>query len=109
LIAWFVIRGGNLKRSISATLIASLFISYHAYLQDAMILIPAALLLLFDEVSSVPLKTAAIFLLCPLSYLPFISITPFPYAIMLLLPLLVMLVEEFMKRVRTGESQPGSA
>ena len=109
LITWFVIRGGSLNRSIAATLIASLSISYHAYLQDASILIPAALLLLFDEVSSVPLKTAAIFLLCPLSYLPFISITPYPYAIVLLLPLLVMLVEEFIKRVRTGDSQPSSA
>ena len=91
--AWFVIRRGGIARAVSATLVSGLLISYHAFFGDALLLVPASLLLL-NGTSSVPLRLAAIFMLCPLAYLPFLlPASPFPPAVVILLPLLVMVAE----------------
>lgn len=92
--AWLVIRGGEITRAVSATLVTGLLISYHAFVGDAFILVPASLLLL-SRAPSLPLSLVAIFLLCPLAYLPFVlPASPFPPSAVLLLPLLVMAIEE---------------
>jgi hypothetical protein len=58
-----------------------------------LLLVPASLLLL-SGTSSVPVRLAAIFMLCPLAYLPFLlPASPFPPAVVILLPLLVMVAE----------------
>src|ERR1035438_6484492 len=91
--AWFVIRRGGIARAVSATLVSGLLISYHAFFGDALLLVPASLLLL-SGTSSVPVRLAAIFMLCPLAYLPFLlPASPFPPAVLILLPLLVMVAE----------------
>jgi hypothetical protein len=91
--AWFVIRRGDIARAISVTLVSGLLISYHAFFGDALLLVPASLLLL-SRTSSVPLRLAAIFMLCPLAYVPFlVPDSPFPPPAVLLLPLLVMVTD----------------
>ena len=97
--AWLVIRSGDIARAVSATLISGLLISYHAFFGDALILVPACLLLL-SAAPSVPLRLAACFLLCPVAQLPFvISGAPYPPPVVLLLPLLVMVTEA----IRAGD------
>jgi hypothetical protein len=97
--AWLVIRGGHITRAISATLVASLLISYHSFLFDALLIVPATLLLL-DRAPSISLRLVAIFLQCPFAYLPFVVSVPFPPSIVLLLPLLVMTAEEISARLK---------
>jgi hypothetical protein len=90
---WLVIRSGDIARAVSATLISGLLISYHAFFGDALILVPACLLLL-SAAPSVPLRLAAWFLLCPVAHLPFVLPgSPYPPPVVLLLPLLVMVTE----------------
>jgi hypothetical protein len=91
--AWLVIRSGDIARAVSATLIGGLLISYHAFIGDALILVPACLLLL-SAAPSVPLRLAAWFLLCPVATLPFVLPgSPYPPPVVLLLPVLVMVAE----------------
>ena len=92
LAAWLVIRSGDMARAISAMLISGLLISYHAFFGDALMLVPACLLLL-NAAPSVPLRLAACFLLCPVAHLLFVLPAPFPPPLVVLLPLLVMVAE----------------
>ncbi len=98
--AWLVIRGGDIARSVSATLVSGLLISYHAFSGDAVILVPASLLLL-SRTRSAPLRLVAIFVLCPLAYLPsLLPAPPFPLAAAVLLPLLALAAEEIYRSWR---------
>jgi hypothetical protein len=92
--AWLVIRGADIATSISATLVTGLLVSYHAFFGDALILAPACLLLL-SRAPSARLRLVAIFLLCPLAYLPFLlPAPPFPPSAVVLLPLLALAAEQ---------------
>jgi hypothetical protein len=92
--AWLVIRRGDITTSISATLVTGLLVSYHAFFGDALILAPACLLLL-GRAPSARLRLVAIFLLCPLAYLPFLlPAPPFPPSAVVLLPLLAVAAEQ---------------
>ena len=98
--AWLAIRGGDIARSVSATLISGLLMSYHAFFGDAVILAVASLLLLRGAPNA-PLRLVAIFALCPLAYLPFLlPAPPFPPAAVVLLPLLAVAAEEIRACVR---------
>jgi hypothetical protein len=91
--AWLLIRSGDIARAVSVTLISGLLISYHAFIGDALILVPACLVLL-SAAPSVPLRLAAWFLLCPVASLPFVLPgSPYPPPVVILLPLLVMVAE----------------
>ena len=96
--AWLAIRGGDIARSVSATLISGLLMSYHAFFGDAVILLPASLLLL-SRAPSAPLRLVAIFVLCPLAYLPsLLPAPPFPLGAVVLLPLLAVAAEEIISK-----------
>jgi hypothetical protein len=92
LAAWLVIRSGDIARAVSAMLISGLLISYHSFFGDALLMVPACLLLL-GAAPSAPLRLAAFFLLCPVAHLLFLLPAPFPPPLVLLLPLLVMVAE----------------
>jgi hypothetical protein len=94
--AWLVIRNGDIASGVSATLVSGLLISHHAFLGDAFILAPASLLLL-SRPSSVPVRSVALFLLCPLAYVPLMLLAP-PFQF--LLPLLAMAAEQIRARAR---------
>ena len=98
--AWLAIRGGDIARSVSATLVSGLLMSHHAFFGDAVMLLPASLLLL-SRAPSAPLRLVAIFVLCPLAYLPSLLPAPlFPLAAVVLLPLLAVAAEGICKRPR---------
>lgn len=95
---WLVIRGGENDRAVAAMLAGGLLVSYHAFFGDEAILIPVGLYLL-GQARGTPGKLVGIVMLCPLTYIPFrIPNPPIPPSAVLLLPLLVMLVEEIRAR-----------
>ena len=105
--AWLVIRAADITTAISATLATGLLVSFHAFFGDALILAPACLLLL-SRAPSAPLKLVAIFLLCPLAYLPFsLPAPPFPPSAVMLLPLLAVGAEQV--RASVSPSPPAAS
>jgi hypothetical protein len=93
--AWLVIRAKGITLAVSAMLLSGLLMSHHAFLGDAFVLVPAGLYLL-DGATSVLHRLVGVFLLSPLASLSFLlPIPPFPPAALLLLPLIVMAVQEF--------------
>jgi hypothetical protein len=90
--AGLVMWRGRITHAVAAMLVSSLAISYHAFLADAVLLIPASLLLLRDKTSRAH-RTVGLILLSPLAFLAFrLERPPFPPAAVVLLPLLVMAV-----------------
>jgi hypothetical protein len=81
---------GKITVAIAAALLSGLLLSYHAFIADAVLLIPAGLLLLRDK-SSVAHRSMGAILLSPLAFLGFrLEHAPYPPAALVLLPLLVM-------------------
>ena len=100
--AWFVVRGKEITRGISAILIGGLLLSYHAFFGDAVMIVPATLLIL-NRTASVLCRLVGIFLLSPIAYLPFLlPRSPFPPSVVVLLPLLIFAAEEVRERFSDG-------
>jgi len=76
--------------AIAAMLLSGLLLSYHAFIADAALLIPAGLLLLRDK-ASLAHRAAGLILLSPLAFAAFrLENAPYPPAAIILLSLLVM-------------------
>jgi hypothetical protein len=81
---------GKITVAIAAALLSGLLLSYHAFIADAVLLIPAGLLLMRDK-SSLAHRVVGIVLLSPLAFIGFQRVhAPYPPAALVLLPLLVM-------------------
>jgi hypothetical protein len=81
---------GKITVAIAATLLSGLLLSYHAFIADAVLLIPVGLLLMRDKSSRAHRALGAI-LLSPLAFLGFrLEHVPYPPAAVVLLPLLAM-------------------
>jgi len=81
---------GKITVAIAAALLSGLLLSYHAFIADAVLLIPVGLLLMRDKSSRAHRAVGAI-LLSPLAFLGFrLEHVPYPPAAVVLLPLLVM-------------------
>jgi hypothetical protein len=81
---------GKITVAIAAALLSGLLLSYHAFIADAVLLIPAGLLLMRDK-SSLAHRAVGIILLSPLAFIGFRMVhAPYPPAALVLLPLLVM-------------------
>ena len=80
----------RLTIAIAAMLLSGLLLSYHAFIADAALLIPAGLLLLRDK-SSLAHRTVGLILLSPLTFVAFrLENPPYPPATVILLSLLTM-------------------
>jgi hypothetical protein len=81
---------GRLSIAIVAMVLSGLLLSYHALIMDAVLLIPAGLLLLRDK-ASLAHRAVRMILLSPLPFLGFeLENPPYPPAALVLLPLLAM-------------------
>jgi hypothetical protein len=93
LAAWLVVRGKDISYAIAATLVSGLLVSHHAFLRDAVLLIPACLLML-SRATGTALRVVAILVLCPLVY-----VTPIRPGALVALPLLAMAAGEIRNRL----------
>jgi hypothetical protein len=93
LAAWLVVRGKDISYAIAATLVSGLLVSHHAFLRDAVLLIPACVLML-SRTTTITHRLVAILVLCPLVYL--IPIRP---GAIVALPLLAMAADEIRNRL----------
>ena len=93
LAAWLIVRGGDISYAIAATLVSGLLVSHHAFLRDAVLLIPACLLML-SRATGTALRAVAILVLCPLVY-----VTPIRPGALVALPLLAMAAGEIRNRL----------
>lgn len=76
--------------AIAAMLISGLLLSYHAFIADAVLLVPAGLMLLRDK-SSLAHRASGFLTLSPLAFLGFrLENAPYPPAAIVLLPLVAM-------------------
>ncbi len=66
-VVWWVARRADFDRALAATLAGGLLLSYHSYLPDCSILLPAALIAL-TTARRLPLRVMALFLLTPAAY-----------------------------------------
>jgi hypothetical protein len=83
---------GKFTVAVAAALLSGLLLSYHAFIADAVLLIPAGLLLMRDK-SSLAHRAVGALLLSPLAFLGSrLENAPYPPAALVLLPLLVMAV-----------------
>jgi hypothetical protein len=81
---------GRITVAIAAMLLSGLLLSYHAFIADAVLLIPAGLLLLRDKASFAH-RASGMILVSPLAFLGFrLQNAPYPPAALVLLPLLAM-------------------
>jgi hypothetical protein len=81
---------GKITVAIAATLLSGLLLSYHAFIADAVLLIPVGLLLMRDK-SSRAHRAVGTILLSPLAFLGFrLEHAPYPPAAIVLLPLVAM-------------------
>jgi len=88
--AGLVMWRGRMTVAIAAMLVSGLLLSYHAFIADAVLLIPAGLLLLRDK-SSLAHRAAGAILISPLAFLGFRLVNaPFPPATVVLLSLVAM-------------------
>ena len=99
--AWLVIRGKDESLAIAATLASGLLLGHHAFLRDAVLLIPVCLLML--QRSAGPLyRVVTILMLSPLPYLPFLLPRSFvPPAAFVVVPLVAMAAVELRRRPRS--------
>ncbi len=90
--ATLVMWRGKITVAIAAALLSGLLLSYHAFIADAVLLIPAGLLLMRDKSSRVQ-RTAGVLVMSPLAFLGFrLQHPPYPPAALVLLPLLALAV-----------------
>jgi hypothetical protein len=88
--AGLVMWRGRMTVAIAAMLLSGLLLSYHSFIADAVLLIPAGLLSLRDK-SSVAHRAAGAILVSPLAFLGFRLVNaPYRPAAVVLLPLVVM-------------------
>jgi hypothetical protein len=89
-VAALVMWRGKFTAAVAAALLSGLLLSYHAFIADAVLLIPAGLLLMRDK-SSLAHRAVGALLLSPLAFLGSrLENAPYPPAALVLLPLLVM-------------------
>jgi hypothetical protein len=93
LAAWLVVRGKDMSNAIAATLVSGLLLSHHAFLRDAVLLIPACLLML-SRATGITHRVVAILVLCPLVYM-----APIRPGALVALPLLAMAAGEIRNRL----------
>jgi len=86
-VAWLAARSG-FSLAFSATLIGGLLMSHHAYFSDALVLLPA-LLIVLREVASLTLRLLAGVLLSPLPFLVYAKV-PFTAPVPLLMVFLLI-------------------
>ena len=67
LVAWYVFRKTDFEHAVAVALAAGLLISYHSYVADSALLIPACLTILAGN-PSLPSRFLAIALLMPIGY-----------------------------------------
>jgi hypothetical protein len=82
--------GKDMGFAIAAALLSGLLLSYHAFFADAVMAVPAGLLL-FERAESLIYKVAALALLCPLTFLPFLLPSPFFHPAIVFLGVLFLL------------------
>jgi hypothetical protein len=88
--AALVMRRGKITIALAAALLSGLLLSYHAFIADAMLLLPVGLLLMRDKASRAH-RAVGLILLSPLAFLGFrLERVPYPPALVVLVPLLVM-------------------
>ena len=105
LAAWLVIRGRDESLAIAATLASGLLVGHHAFLRDAVLLMPACLLMLQNGAAA-PVRAAAFLMLSPLAYLPFLlPDPPLRPAVLITVPLLVMAAMEILRWSRNPDSR----
>ena len=76
--------------ALAATLLSGLMLSYHAFIADAMLLLPVGLLLMRDK-ASLAHRAVGLIVLSPLAFLGFrLERVPYPPAAVVLVPLVVM-------------------
>jgi hypothetical protein len=104
---------GKFTVALAAALLSGLLLSYHAFIADAVLLIPVGLLLMRDKASRAHRAMGAL-LLSPLAFLGFrLEHVPYPPAAIVLLPLLVMagaaipLVRQSSLRRHLPAAEPG--
>jgi hypothetical protein len=96
--AGLVMWRGRITDAIAAMLVSGLLLSYHAFIADAVLLIPAGLLLLRDR-TSLAHRAVGLVVLSPLAFLGFrLENPPFPPAAVVLLPLLAMVAVAMRRR-----------
>ena len=99
-VATLIMQRTRVTIGLAAALVSGLLLSYHAFMADAIILLPAALLLLRDK-SSLAHRATGLILLSPLAFLSFrLENPPFPPAAMVAMPLLVMSAAAFWRKTR---------
>ncbi|HUB82562.1 MAG TPA: glycosyltransferase family 87 protein [Bryobacteraceae bacterium] len=90
LAATFVMWRAKFTVGLAAALLSGLLISYHAFIADAILLLPVGLMLMRDKASRAH-RAAGLVVLSPLSFLGFrLEHVPYPPAAIVLLPLAAM-------------------
>jgi hypothetical protein len=99
LAAWLVIRSKDVSLGFAATLASGLLIGDHAFLRDAVLLIPACLLM-WQSSCGAPCRFTALLMLSPIPYLSFIASFDPHYrpSVLIPLPLLVMAAVQVRRR-----------
>jgi hypothetical protein len=88
--AWIVIRGKQDSLAIAATLASGLLLGHHAFLRDAVLLLPVCLLM-WQSSCGAPCRAIALLMFSPLPYLLFLlPDPPLRPAVLIPLPLLAM-------------------
>jgi hypothetical protein len=105
-LAWVASRAENARLAIAAVLLCGLLVSHHAFLFDAFVVVPAAVLL-WDGAANAMHRFAACLLACPLVYLPMLTPRAVPHVAIVFLACLAMLavwaeMERRAARLRAG-------
>ena len=88
--AWIVIRGKQESLAIAATLASGLLLGHHAFLRDAVLLLPVCLLM-WQSSCGAPCRAVALLMFSPLPFLLFLLPNPpLPPAVFIPFPLLAM-------------------
>ena len=98
--AWLGMTGKDMGYAVVATLLSGLLLSYHAFFADAVVMVPAGLLLL-ERAEGIIRKVTALALLCPLTFLPFLLPSPLFHPAVVFLAALFLLAAH---NVRTDDS-----
>ena len=101
-LVWFIVRRNNFEYGMVAILVGGLLISYHAYLQDCVLLIPALLMLQRPSTESY-LRGISIVLLAPFGYLYFMTHALFSWLI--IMGFLLLLLGMCYATLRQSESR----
>ena len=109
--AWVVMFRGESADAFTAMLVGGLLLSYHAFIQDAAILVPAGLLLIFSQTRP-GYRLVGLILLSPLAFLTFrMAHPPYRSAAILLLALVALAiipaVQRWWRPLRLPAAAPG--